>query len=90
MIDLRRSYSLPFEDEPLTWKPVTSDGVQTATLVCSKGHAGLIAEHEVAADGTVTPSVVCTQDGCTFHEFVKLAGWDVRTGNKEDPRGTKL
>lgn len=76
MIELSRSYALIFDDEPLTWKPLTSDGKQTATLVCSEGHYGSIPDHEIAEDGTVTPSVVCTQDDCTFHEHVKLVGWE--------------
>ncbi len=66
MIELQRSYAGPFEDEPLTWKPVRFDGGQTATLVCSNGHAGLIDEHEITDDGMVSPSVVCTEDSCMY------------------------
>jgi hypothetical protein len=44
-------------------------------VVCSRAHEGLIDEHEIAADGTVTPSVVCTESGCDFHDFVRLEGW---------------
>lgn len=76
MIELERSYTLPYDEEPLTWKPVTSDGRRTAMLVCSNGHAGSIANHEIASDGTVTPSVVCATENCSFHEFVKLVGWE--------------
>jgi hypothetical protein len=32
--------------------------------------------HTIAADGTVTPSYVCVATGCTFHEMVRLVGWD--------------
>ena len=32
--------------------------------------------HSVAIDGIVTPSVVCPWEGCRFHEFVKLNGWN--------------
>jgi DNA-directed RNA polymerase subunit RPC12/RpoP len=30
-------------------------------------------DHEVADDGTVTPSMDCPE--CAFHEFVKLKDW---------------
>lgn len=30
--------------------------------------------HQIADDGTVSPSVVCALD-CGFHEFVRLEGW---------------
>lgn len=36
--------------------------------------------HEISADGTVSPSVVCTHDGCDFHEFVKLANYPDEPG----------
>ncbi len=32
-------------------------------------------DHEVADDGTVTPSLECTRKGCTFHKGVMLEGW---------------
>lgn len=32
--------------------------------------------HEILSDGTVNPSVVCAQPGCTFHEYIKLEGWE--------------
>ena len=32
--------------------------------------------HRVAEDGTVTPSYVCPVDGCTFHDWVRLVGFD--------------
>lgn len=34
--------------------------------------------HHVAVDGTVTPSLVCPRpNGCSFHDFVKLEGWEL-------------
>ena len=75
MIDLGRG-SGRWDKTPLTWWPVRILRRRTtANVVCSVGHAGLITDHEIAADGTVTPSVVCTQGGCVFHEFVRLVGW---------------
>lgn len=31
--------------------------------------------HSIANDGSVSPSYVCPQPGCTFHEAVKLGDW---------------
>ena len=36
-------------------------------------HAAL--NHAVADDGTVTPSLVCPHDPCSFHEWGVLEGW---------------
>ena len=64
-----------FIDVPLTWRRVLLDGKATAGMTCSNGHYGLIDEHEIAADGTVTPSVVCRHEGCAFHELIRLEEW---------------
>jgi len=32
--------------------------------------------HDVAADGTVFPSVACPFD-CPFHEYIRLVGWNL-------------
>jgi hypothetical protein len=32
-------------------------------------------DHEIAKDGSVTPSVVCPHEGCSFHDFIKLEDW---------------
>lgn len=44
-------------------------------FTCPNGHTGSLASHDIAADGTVTPSVVCPHDGCPFHAWIRLAGW---------------
>lgn len=47
-------------------------------VVCPICHGTLTlssAIHKVANDGTVSPSFVCTKVGCTFHTFIRLAGW---------------
>ena len=44
--------------------------------MCPKGHYGYLGDHEIAADGTVAPSVVCPAEGCGFHDTVRLLGWD--------------
>lgn len=47
-------------------------------VTCPKcGVAGIL-DHEVARDGTVTPSLECVhKQTCGFHEMVRLADWDV-------------
>lgn len=46
-----------------------------AILTCPKcGQFGSL-NHEIAPDGTVTPSMVCTTKDCGFHDMGKLVGW---------------
>lgn len=60
--------------KPGEYRPATCDGVRSAVICCpSCGERGSLAgSHQVGADGTVTPSVVCD---CGFHEFIRLEGW---------------
>ena len=48
-------------------------------VTCSQGHSFFLAAavHTIHPDGTVTPSVVCSDAarGCPFHEWVLLKGW---------------
>ncbi len=61
---------------PGTWaKAKMADGQPTALACCAKGHIASLSDHDIAADGAVTPSLVCPEEGCTFHEFVQLDGW---------------
>ena len=57
------------------WKRITLDGQETARVTCPECKHEAILDHEIAADGTVTPSLDCPTDGCGFHEHVVLAGW---------------
>ncbi len=53
-----------------------SDGRLTATVKCPDcGRWTSIANHDIAADGTVSPSIVCPHGGCKFHAYVQLGGW---------------
>ena len=56
------------------WKTPTSDVVMVCCPKC-KRLIHLSEEHEISADGTVTPSCVCPTGYCDFHAQVKLAGW---------------
>lgn len=74
---------------PLTWGYATrlrhtdgrwacQTGQDLALCTCREGHTTRLTGrvHTVAADGTVQPSYVCPVGGCTFHEWVRLEGWD--------------
>lgn len=43
-------------------------------LRCPRGHNHKL-YHDIAADGTVWPSVDCPTPECDFHTNVKLEGW---------------
>jgi len=61
---------------PLTWTALTPPA-RWALLSCVNGHECCLSSdlHQVAADGTVTPSAVCPVTGCGWHEFIRLLGW---------------
>lgn len=44
-------------------------------------------DHHIAADGTISPSLVCPFEPCTFHEYGKLEGW---THGALDAHGQRL
>jgi hypothetical protein len=59
------------------WYCVIYDKKPTAVMGCPKcRYAAYLIDHQIAADGTVTPSCVCPRDGCGWHETVKLEGWE--------------
>lgn len=43
---------------------------------CGSGILGDPAPHGIRPDGSVYNSVVCQNEKCTFHAYVKLEGWD--------------
>lgn len=49
-----------------------------ALCTCANGHTTRMVStvHRVAPDGTVAPSYVCPVKGCSFHQYVRLVGWD--------------
>jgi len=61
------------------WARRVIDGKVTAEIACpSCGGFGSLANHEIAADGTISPSLVCPWSkelGCTFHEHGWLKDW---------------
>lgn len=69
-----------------TWKPLGTPTGKSASVSCPQcGEISTLDGHDIAADGTVTPSAVCPYTGslaaqfhcvpCTFHDHIKLAGW---------------
>ena len=51
--------------------------VLTALIVCPVCFRSFsLSKHGIGDDGTVTPSVVCPFAGCSFHDQVRLQGWD--------------
>lgn len=60
---------------PLTWLPLKDKARLSASFICPNGHDGTLLDHTIAPDGAVSPSVVCPQEGCTFHDSVRLEGW---------------
>lgn len=75
--------------EPCTWDYVWDLPYEGAELkgpwkdflvytTCRQRHSCVISAriHSIAADGTLSPSYVCPSGGCTFHESVRLVGWE--------------
>ena len=58
-----------------------SDGKKVGLLLisCPRGKEGDLhvatLPHEVKEDGTVNPSIVCPYEGCDWHIFGQLLGW---------------
>lgn len=90
-VHLARDTGSVWNNTPLTWRPVLRSDFDprkysnpevdyrgqpfTAAVVCANGHSGVIDKHDITEDGGVKPSIVCTQDNCTWHEYVILDGW---------------
>jgi hypothetical protein len=63
--------------EPGTWSSHEVDGNRVVVMSCpSCGKLGGLGDHKVNEKGLVTPSVVCPNEGCGFHDMVKLLGWN--------------
>lgn len=53
-----------------------ADGSRTATMSCPGCvKIASLSGHEILDDGAVRPSVVCPNNDCNFHEWIKLVGW---------------
>lgn len=56
---------------PLSWHHGRRDGQPVIQFVCKCVRRGPLIDHQIADDGTVTPSVWCWE-GCGFHDYIKL------------------
>lgn len=72
-----REWSADGAPPPMMWKACHPRTRATfkAEMTCGHGHAVSLRGHAIAADGVVSPSVVCLVQGCDFHDFVRLEGW---------------
>lgn len=64
---------------PGQWWPWPT--AKRVTVWCPDCGNAATLDHDIADDGTVSPSLVCPHvkhDACGFHEFVKLEGWESR------------
>lgn len=58
-----------------TWKEMRAVDVRHVFVSCPGcGQSASMSDHTIAADGTVTPSVVCPFE-CGFHDMVRLRDW---------------
>lgn len=65
-------------DPPATgpfWRYKLEGGVRTAWVRCGAGHLGSLEEHSIAPDGTVSPSLECPWEKCTWHVNARLIDW---------------
>jgi hypothetical protein len=83
MLVLARHQQLGCLPPPLSWDHQTEAGKRLypddlAVIYCANGHRTRMSAriHRVATDGTVSPSYVCTVLGCSFHDFIRLSGWN--------------
>lgn len=57
------------------WRGLADGEKRSAVLSCPGcGERQTLTGHEIAADGSVSPSLACSFD-CSFHDYVKLEGW---------------
>ncbi len=46
------------------------------SVYCPKcGSEGML-DHDIDAEGKVTPSLVCPHEECGFHDYIQLMGWE--------------
>lgn len=76
--------TLPKSDSftPSTWRHwidrdfVNRVDVRTACVTCPKCEKVMsLKNHAIAENGAVSPSLVCPENDCDFHEFVVLEDW---------------
>lgn len=59
--------------QPGTWNLWTT-GKRKVLFSCPRCNLVALLAHEIAPDGSVSPSVQCPKEGC-FHDTIRLMGW---------------
>lgn len=95
MVELPRSHGRTWT--PGTWRAWVHGPTQArgAVVICPQcthgmslgGESPFGSRHTIAEDGTVSPSLVCPHEGCSWHVFVRLIGWS--TGGTDGTDGTE-
>jgi hypothetical protein len=75
MITLPRSTRSDPLDQGGWWPLGTPEGRSAVVRCPTCGECATLTDHTIAADGTVSSSLQCPHDGCTFHDHVRLEGW---------------
>ncbi len=77
---MKNSYPQSNDYSPGTWKGLKTSGGRKASFSCPLcGGLGTLSGHEIDPMGGVSPSVVCHNDRCSFHEHITLEGWETLT-----------
>jgi predicted RNase H-like nuclease (RuvC/YqgF family) len=69
---LRRRLRAKTEEIKKLRRKLSQQVAQKYAGVCGLGYS---LDHDIASDGTVTPSLVCPTIGCTWHVNARLEGW---------------
>lgn len=73
---------------PLTWRIIKDyhpDHPTVPVITCSEGHESVLRTHDISASGEVSPSLVCPIEGCSFHEYATLKGWNTKGQQPKHP-----
>lgn len=71
--------------EPGRWKLLKGDqGTSKVMVSCPGCGTAHVLDHDVAADGMVSPSLQCTE--CSWHANARLHRWDHGTLARADQR----
>lgn len=73
-IVIPKTFPVDFTEPGPWWSPLK--GEMNPMIKCTQGHTAFLTQHEIQEDGTVDPSIVCPDDGCNWHIWGRLDGWD--------------
>lgn len=73
----RAAWMLTDPDTGNTVADLAGIGIKAFVRCPECGELSSLRKHSVAPNGTVSPSYVCPFPPCTFHEWVRLEGWEV-------------